>query len=205
MRIQLDDQENHALTSNPDTLSAVLLELTAQIQSQGRAIQSISLDGKEVSPESMTAAWGETPVTDIDTLKVTTASVHDLVVNALDEISEVIPELPTACHELAQILASDNPAECFAHFNQFLDIWSVLKERQQQVAGTLGADFGAIQLGTNTALEHNAKLDGYLTRARAHMEASQFAELADLLSHDLIELAEEEANLIAALRTAGQR
>lgn len=204
MRITLDEKENVALASNPDTIGAVLLDLTALLQSRGRAIQSVTLDGQDIAPEAMTPEWGTQPLADFESLEVATASITDLALATLDEIAAVIPELPTACHELAQILTGDTPSDGFGHFNQLLEIWEVLKEREHQVAGSLGLDLSTVTLGSETALEHDARLQGVLTRACAFMESSQFVELADLLSHDLIDMAEAESDLIESLRTAGQ-
>lgn len=200
MRIQLDDQEGLALISNPSTLAGALAEVTELVQAKGRAVQRIIINGENVAPEALTVELGTRPVSEIDTLELQTASLKELVAESLNEIAEVIPELPTACHELAQALVSDDPASCFAQFNQFLDIWEVLKERQEQAASSLGLSLEDISIGGSNAAAHNEKLDTMLTKARGFMEASSFPELSDLLSHDLVELAEAEADLIAALR-----
>ncbi|MFP6583206.1 MAG: hypothetical protein VCD00_11720 [Candidatus Hydrogenedentota bacterium] len=200
MRIRLDDQEGLGLISNPSTLAGALAEVTELVQAKGRAIQTIIINAENVAPEALTVELGSRPVSEIDSLELQTVSIKELVVESLDEIAEVIPELPTACHELAQVLVSDDPASCFAQFNQFLEIWEVLKERQAQAASSLELSLEELVFRGSNASAHNLKLDAMLKKARGFMEASSFPELSDLLSHDLVELAEAEADLIAALR-----
>lgn len=200
MQIRVDDTENFALKSNPSTLGAALIELTEYVQSQGRAMQTIAVDGVNLAPEELTVTLGNRSLSDIETVEVASASIEDLVTNTLDEIAGVIPELPAACHELAQVLASENPAACFAQFNQLLDIWEVLKERQGQVIATKGVLAEQVVFGKTNASVHNQALDALILKARGYMEASKFAELSDLLSHDLVAMAESEADLVNALR-----
>jgi hypothetical protein len=200
MKITLDNKSNFALASNPATLGDVLIELTQRTESQGRAIQVIILNGKDTSPEELTVEAGQTLVSEIGTLAIHTADMSELVMSSLDEISIVIPEMSVACHELAQILAGDNPASCFGQFNQFLDIWDVLKEREQQAITILKLDAGSMVANGQSVFDHNATLDGHLQNARKFMEASKFPELADLLSHDLAEAAEVEEDIIAQLK-----
>lgn len=200
MQITVDDETRFVLKSSPDTIGAVLLEITEHVQSKSRAIQVILLNGQDMSPESLTPEFGKTPVGEIQTLEVRTASMGDLVLNALEEISGVIPELPSACHELAQVLGGDDPSSCFGQFNQFLDIWEVLKERQQQVVNLLNVDIGTMPVGSASVSSHNAELDKLINHARKCMEASDFPGLSDLLSHDLANLAEAEEDIILLLK-----
>lgn len=200
MNVIIDDESQFLLKSNPATLADVLLEVTDFIHSSNRAIQIILLNGKNITPEELTLSFGQTSVADVESLEVRTAQVSELVTSSLDEVAEVIPELPVACHELAQILAGEDPASCFAQFNQFLDIWEILKERQGQVINLLEADVSAMQVGSQSVEAHNTKLAGLIKNARSFMEASDFVSLSDLLSHDLSALAEIEEEIIARLR-----
>lgn len=200
MLITVDDESHFVLKSNPATLGDVLIEVTEHIQSKNRAIQAILLDGKNIPPEELTPGFGKTRVSEVQTLEVHSAGLAELVASALEEIAEVLPELPVACHELAQILVGDDPASCFGHFNQFLDIWDVIKERQTQVVNLLNVDIDTLAVGGVAVSEHNARLNDRIQLARKYMESSDFPDLSDLLSHDLAEMAEVEEGIIELLK-----
>jgi hypothetical protein len=200
MQITVDDESGFVLKSNPVTLGEVLFEITGYIQSKDRAIQVIIMDGKNIPPEELTREIGETLVSAVGTLEVHSTGLTELVVDTLDEIAEVIPELPTACHELAQILVGEDPASCFGQFNQFPDIWEVLKDRQGQVISLLGIEIDTVAVDGIPVAEHDARLKDCIKNARKCMESSDFPGLSDILSHDLAELAEFEEGIIEVLR-----
>ncbi|HIA48565.1 MAG TPA: hypothetical protein EYN96_11505 [Candidatus Hydrogenedentes bacterium] len=201
MQITVDDESGFVLKSNLATVGDVLLEVTDHIQSKNRAIQAIIVDGKNIPPEELTQNFGKTPISEIDTVEVRSAGLAELVVSTLEEIAEVIPELPTDRYDLAQILAGDDPASCFAQFNQFLDIWEVLKDRQAQVIGLLNVEIETASVGGASIARHNAMLNDCIRNARKSMESSDFPGLSDLLSHELAEMAEVEEQIIEMLRT----
>ncbi len=201
MEISVDEEHSFVLKSAPQTLGDVLNEVTRYIQAKKRAIQVITLNDVDVPPEDLTPELGQTPISEVETLRVHTISVAELVMSALEEIADVIPELSSACHELAQILSSEDPASCFGQFNQFLDIWEVLKERQSQATNLMELNASDLALKKGSLSLHDATLDRLLGKARNCMETSDFPGLADLLSHDLSELAEVEEEIIELLKS----
>ena len=87
----------------------------------------------------------------------------------------------------------------FTDFNQLLEIWSVLKERQTQIADSLGIELAALELEGVTLSNHEKELLDKLNTARQAMETSDFAKLADLLAYDLSALAERESSIVELL------
>jgi hypothetical protein len=199
MKLTVDSDSNVNMVSNPTTLSDVLLDVTSMLGGGGRVIQSIVLNGTDIVPEALTPELGATAVTNIETLVIESADMRTLIRDALAEMGEVLPELPAACHSLAEVLQGDAPAEGFALFNQLLDIWEVVKERQLQAVHALAVEPESVQAGNSTLATHNALLDETLAKSRAMMEASDFASLGDLLSYDMNEMAQTEASITATL------
>lgn len=200
MQIIVDGQSDYALSGNPTTLADVLLELTTQFETRNRILFGIVLDDEEIPPEVLTPSLGLRQVSDITSLVITSASLDELVIESLDEISEVIAELPAACHEIAQALSSDNPASCFGYFNQFLELWETLKERQLQILSHLNLQAESIQVKTVSLEEHNVQLNTNILKARTLMESSSFDELSACISSDLTPMAERESVIITTLR-----
>ena len=201
MEITLDGKRQFLLQSDPGTIGAALIEINEYLQANGRALQNIIADGRDVPAEEITPAFGQTPVSDIRRLEIVSADIRSLVKESIAELAEVVPELPGACQELAQILAGDAPEQAFAGFNQLLEIWTVLKERQTQVANSLGIELAVLELEGASLSKHEEELSGVLNTARQAMEFSDFAKLANLLAYDLSTLAERESSIIQLLHS----
>lgn len=199
MEITVDGKRQFLLQSDPGTVGAALIEINEYLQANGRALQNIIADGRDLPAEKITPAFGQTPVSDIRRLEIVSADIRTLVKESIAELAEVVPELPVACQELAQILAGDAPEQAFAGFNQLLEIWSVLKERQTQVANSLGIELTVLELKGASLSKHEEELSAVLNTARQAMESSDFAKLADLLAYDLSTLAERESDIVQLL------
>ncbi len=199
MKLTVDNDSSIPLISNPSTLSDVLLDVTGMLGNDGRVIQSINLNGTDIAPEALTPELGATLVESIDSLSIESANMKTLIRDALLEMGEVLPELPAVCHSLSEVLQSDNPGEGFGQFNQLLDIWEVVKERQLQAVNVLALEQEAVQVGDTTLAAHNTLLDSTLAKSRNMMETSDFAGLGDLLSYDLNEMAQAESEITEKL------
>ena len=201
MEITLDGKKQFLLQSDPGTIGAALIEINEYLQANGRALQNIIADGRDVPAEEITSAFGQMPVSDVQRLEIVSADLRALVKESIAELAEVVPELPVACQELAQVLAGDAPEQAFAGFNQLLEIWTVLKERQTQVANSLGIELTVLELEGSSLSKHEEELSGVLDTARQAMESSDFAKLADLLAYDLSTLAERETSIVQLLHS----
>ncbi len=201
MEIKLDGKKHFLLQSDPGTVGAALIEINEYLEANGRALQSISVDGRDAPAEEITPAFGQVPVSDVTLLEIVSADVRALVIESIAELAEVVPELPVACQELAEVLAGDTPEQAFGGFNQLLHIWGVLKERQSQIADSLGIEMAVLELEGASLSKHEEELRGTLNTARAAMESSDFAKLADLLAYDLSPLAERETGIVQLLKS----
>ncbi len=200
MEIYLDGARQLTLQSNIATVGAALVELNAWLQRNGRALQRISIDGREIPAEDLTLDIGNIPAANVKRLDVASARVVDLVAEALQEVEEVLPEMPVACQTLAQILGGENPDEALDSLTQVLAIWAALVERRRQIADALALDLTALELSGRTLAERDLSLCETLARIKSARETRDFAALTDLIAYDLFEFAESEAETFALLR-----
>lgn len=204
MEITVDGKQHMLLHAKPATVGVALLEINDYLLANGRALQSIVADGRNVPPEEIAGAFSHTPISEINTLEIGTADFLELVAESVAELAEVVPELHVACQELAGILSGEAPHEGMPGIGQLLEIWTALKERKAEIVKSLGLDAGVLDVAGVSLLKHEQDLDGLLDTTRAAVEASDFVKLAELLAYDLSTFAEREADIIARLQSKVQ-
>jgi hypothetical protein len=200
MEVYLDGARQLTLQLGVSTVGAALVELNGWLQQNGRALQSVSIDGTNIPADQLTQEIGNLPASNVSRLDVASARVVDLVVEALDEAQGVLPEMPVACQTLAQILGGENPNEGIESLNQVLEIWTALRERRRQIAEALTLDFSSLSLSGRSLAERDLALTETLNRVYAARDQADFAALADLVAYDLFEFAEQELEVFGVLR-----
>jgi hypothetical protein len=143
---------------------------------------------------------GNLPADTVSRLDVSSARIADLVIEALDEVENVLPELPVACQTLAQILAGENAEEGIDSLEQIMGIWMALRERRRQIADALGFELGSLTHGGRSLDARDADLGELLGRIQAGREKKDYAGISDLFAYDLFEFAEQEPEVFALLR-----
>ena len=199
MDLVLDGQRDFSFQTDPTTLAAAIIEINDYLQAQGRALQAIVVNGEPVPPEELGQKVGQRSLDGVESLEIQSADMSDLVLETIEELREVLPELPVVCQTLAQVLRGDTPQDGFGQFNQLFDIWNIVSHRQDLIARTLGADFEQLTVNGRSAAVRSNQLADAQSAARAAMESSDLAALADLLAYDLASLAEEETELVDVL------
>lgn len=201
MEITVDGKRHMLLRTDVSTVGEVLVEINDYLQANARALQRIISDGRDIPAEDVPRVLGRTPVSDIKTLEIVSADLRELVQESIDELAEIVPELQVACQELAQVLSGKAPEQGFSAFNQLLQIWGALKERQVQIAISLELELAVQEVEGVVLAKHEEELWASLDTAKVAMENSDFAKLADLLAYDLSSLAERESSIIEMLRS----
>lgn len=200
MELRLDISESFTPSTNARTLPEVLVEISDFLEGRGRTLQGVMLDGQDIPPEQLTVVLRNKMVDDVKTLAIRSASIRELVLESIAEVVEVLPELPVACQQLSSVIAGDAPEEGFKPFNDLLDIWEVLEERQRQAGDMLGFGLGEIEVDGETVQKHRATVRDLIAQARAALEESKFIPLSQLLAYELSERAEREQPIMDALR-----
>lgn len=200
MQILVDGAPHPLLHAKPLNLSTVLAELDSAMEEKGRVIQSLEIDGKSVALEQIDEdLLGRSP-DDIRELRVETEDMRALVVRALDDLAEVISELPAACHSLASLLNSDDKEQALAKFPELSGIWIELMERQRQVLSVLGNPPKKFPPDKSLLVARHQIVSSKLLDASRLGVDRNFPALADVLTHELAVLAEDEALVVATLK-----
>jgi hypothetical protein len=200
MEIYLDGARQMTLQARVPTVGAALVELNAWLQQNGRALQRVSIDGKDVPAEALTREFGDLPAAQVARLDVTSARVLDLVGEALDEVENVLPEMSVACQTLAQIISGEEPEAGLEPLAQLLEVWTALRDRRRQIAGALKLELGALEVSGQALSVRELELDDVLGRVTAARAKKDYKALADLLAYNVFELAEQEIEVFALLR-----
>lgn len=169
------------------------------LREQGRALVALNINGEQVLPDTLHDHFAETPAADAS-IEVTTRPLRELVIEALDVLSQTLPELPEACRKLAQVFQSDTPQDGFEPFNELARIWEFVKEREEMAANALDVDFATLQIQGLPVSDHARELNSFLSEAAQALRDGDTILLGDLLEYELAPRAELEADLVAALR-----
>ncbi len=199
MDVIVDGKPNAALGAATDPLAAVIAA-SEELQGQGRAMVAVRLDGEAIEAERLADALRACSAEQSHRIEIDSENVAILAVEVLSEFEEVLPELPEACHQLAQVLQGSTPSEGYESLQQLLDIWMHVKDRQLLVARSLGLDLGNVEIKGVPFEKLHSELNAFLTEAAGALEAGDNVLLGDLLEYELAPRAEAEATIIRLLR-----
>jgi hypothetical protein len=200
LKLLLDIAESFDLPPDTVFLPQALVAVNAFLEARGRTLQAVIVDGRPIPPERLAAELRDKQVHEVSTLEVRSATAASLVIETIDEVAEVLPELPVACQQLSAVIAGEAPEEGFKPFNDLLEIWETLEVRQRQAGDLLGVGLGEIEVGGESVQRHRAAVRALLARARNALENSDFIGLSQLLAYELSDHAEREQDIMAALR-----
>jgi len=182
-----------------DTAFDIFLVLRDRLQSEGRAILVLAVNGERVPAEKVKEELGALPTASLHRVEVGTERLLTLVERSLREMHEVLPELAVACHKLAEVFHSQNPQEGFEPFEEFSMIWQHIKEREQMITHILDLSPHAVAVKDKTMAEHTEALKAVLTQALDAMGKNDCIVLGDLLAYELAPLAEQEVEIVEQL------
>lgn len=200
MRLNIDCDSGFAIHEETTSLSGALVEISEHLREQGRSILKIIVDGQDIPPEDLSVIIGDKSVGDVQAVEIQSEDNAKLAVESIREISEVLPELPAACQSLAEVFQTEPPEEGFEKFEEFAQIWTIIKLREEQIASSLRFDMDALRIEEKTLTECAGEVTDKLARAYELVEAADTAALSDLLAYELAPLAEREAEVIALLQ-----
>ena len=199
MRIIVDGDADFKGTADSTNVGAALTQVTNYLHGKRRAILAVIINGQNVSPDDIPTIFENVPTEEIQTVEVQSESIVALARESLDEIQEVLPELPVACHSLAEVLKDDATNETKEHFRQLLEIWNTIKQREQLILDSLEISEHELALKERTLSEWKGELEQYMVEARHAFEEGDFATLSDLLEYELAPRAEFETEIVEFL------
>lgn len=204
MDVIVDGERSFKFDTTPSSILSAVAEITESLREEGRAVVEVKADGQVLTPDNMVDVLKDKSLTDVGQLEVATKEVSVLVNDELDDLERVLPDLPQACHSLAEVFQSDNPEDGYEPFYQLAEIWETVKKRQMQIASALDLDLDQLEIeGEPVARMHEA-LNGHLDEAARALQTSDCVTLGDLLEYELAPIAEKEAKIVALLRSRAQ-
>lgn len=195
MKVIIDENTGYKLHKKADTVVQALGEIIEHLDSRGRALLSITVDGDPVSPDDLRAALGPRKIDATDTLEIRSEQIDVLVRQSLDEMAGVLPELAVACHTMAEVIGSAPLEETCAAFNELTVIWRAIKTRQRQIADGMKLDIDAMSIDDQSLAEWERGLLSTFDAGRKAFEKADAAALSELISYELAPRAEIEEKI----------
>lgn len=199
MEVIVDGAPANAPADAVDVMS-VLADISESLQKQGRAILSVSADGQSLAPAQTAEILSGKPLDAVRRLEIVSEKTSKLVADSLTELEAVIPDLATACHELAAVFHGTQPRSGYEPFHQLANIWSHVKGRQELIAHTLGIALDSLALDGKTVGAWHTELNGFLSEAASAIESGDTILLGDLLEYEFAPRAETEVRITGLLR-----
>lgn len=204
MDVIVDGSRDFRLQGEPEDALAAIAAISVYLQDKGRAIMVIKADGVNVAPDKLVDMLQGKPLAEIGSLEVESADVAGLVDGSLKELTDTLPELPKACHELASIFQGNSPEEGFEPFHKLADIWANVKTRELMVANALNLNLEELRVNGESVTALHEELNIYLQEAVVALESGDLVLLGDLLEYELAPRAEVEPQIVALLRERSQ-
>lgn len=201
MEVIVDGDRNAELQVEHDTVGSLLSEIDDSLRRRGRAMLKIAVDGEDIPPDGLMEALGERSLDDIQSIEVESEDLVALAQSSLREMEEVLPELSSVCHSLAEVFHSDSAEEGFEKLVQLAEIWQAVKVRQIDVVSALELDLESLKLDGVSLVECFEETSQYLGKALDALEARDCVLLGDLLEYELAPRAEIEAKIVALLQS----
>lgn len=201
MDVIVDGDRNFKLEGEPQDVLSAIAAIDKFLHERGRAILSVTADGERMGTPDSVHTIGKKPISEVGALEVVSGDVKAMVEESLEELDRVLPELPVACHSLAEIFQSSSPSEGYAPFEKLAEIWSHIKTRQMQVAKALQVSLDTLELDGKTLADIHRELNEYLEEAAAALKSGDCVLLGDLLEYELAPRAELEQKIVPLLQS----
>ena len=202
MNIIIDGGREFRPAEAPDNIITAIIQVEEHLRAQGRGILRLKINGVDIAPDELDENIDDSAPLESKVIEVQTEALGVLAKQTIDEMREVLPELATVCHQLAEVFQGGSPEEGFDEFNLLAEIWQKLKEGQEQIAHAIGVDLGAIDIGGRRLSDHHAELNKFLMESVDALEARDCVLLGDLLEYELAPRAEFEVNILDVLRSS---
>ncbi len=169
------------------------------LRAEGRAIVDICVDGERIGPEDLETRLGDKAAAAPGSITIASEALNTLTRGAISSLRDVLPELPKACRTLAAIFQGESPESGFESFSHVFDIWSQIKQRQQEIASALGASPDTIYMDGGAVADINEDLNRAVVDAYEALKAKDWVLLGDHLEYELAPRAEREQAIVNRL------
>lgn len=198
------DQEPIVLAEGPSDVLDALAAASESLRENGRAVLAVQVDGEAIPPDQVRERLRGMPVSEAGVLAITSEEIFVLVDDCLEELEELLPELPKVCHNLAEEFQGEWPEAGYEPFHQFARIWQTIKEREIMVTSALDLDLDALGVRGAPIAQMHRELNKILDEAADALKTGDCVLLGDLLEYELAPRAEAEIEIVALLRESAE-
>lgn len=200
MDVIVDGKRNVEVQGEPGDVLSVLTAATDFLHAQGRAMVSVTVDGKSLMPDQIIDELQGLDVSRVKVLEIGSEDKVIMVNNCVAELEISLPELSVACHSLAEVFYSEAPEEGFEPFQELANLWGHIKHRQILITNALGLNQQDIVVNGISLAEIQLDLNSFLEEAAQALKDGDCVLLGDLLEYELAPRAEQEASIVAVLK-----
>lgn len=205
MDVIVDGERNFEFTGEPESVLSVVAAAIEFLRERNRAIIAVTIDGQDVPADDLITALEGRTLDSVAALEVQSADVHALVNECLSSLEQALPDLPAACHSLAEVFQGEAPDEGYEPFQKLAEIWSHVKARETQIVHALDLDLEQIDVAGTPMKRIHEELNEFLHEAAEALQTNDTVLLGDLLEYELAPRAELEAQIVALLRAEAEK
>lgn len=166
------------------TFASLFADLRSQLGSQGRALVSVQLDGKEISRSRQDQLADQVPA-DSARLEIVTADPIQLSLTTLEGLSEQLPDVERLHQRCAELVIAGNYKEALKQLDECFSCWVVLVESVKDSGELLHLEFRKIPVGNATAADLILKVRDALIRFKAAFDGRDVVRIGDISQYEL--------------------
>jgi hypothetical protein len=196
----LVDGIDHPLSFEPGmSVGTVLERVDADLAARERMIVSVSVDGREVSPEQLGEEFARS-IDGVQTVRVRSEQTAALADRDLSAIEECIPELSQTVRDVAALFQEGKTDEGLDGCKRAAERWIEVVWSERRVADALQLNLDEFDVDDKPISTHHAELNQFLQDALRAMERDDYVLLGDLFEHELAPRLDTELRIVNALR-----
>ena len=200
MEVTVDGKRDFVPAGSKDSILSVLGEISDRLRRENRAIMGVRIDGRDLSPASLSDEVTGLCIEDVQLLEVMSDDLKGMVLSALRDLEENLPELPLACSNLAAVFHGEHPEEGYEPFQNLAEIWTFVKKQQLLVSNAIGLSMDDLALEGVSLERMHEDLNGVLEEAAQALKDNDCVLLGDLLEYELAPRAEKETDIVTLMR-----
>lgn len=205
MKIYEDGREVAVEFKAEDTLEKIIAMLDHKADSENKIVSSIVVDDVVMSGENENTLNAKL-ARDIQKLEIAIEAESVLVLRALNESAEYLPQLAQGLDDISLLFQAGNRNEAFDKFTQCLSGWIQIIQLFRSLEKIRNLDYTEIKLSDGTSVkDNNSKLLELLEETKVAMENDDIVALSDLIEYELSPVAQKQTEVVSGIIAAVEK
>ena len=183
---------------NEKTLGDLIGSLLILTNQANKIITHITIDGETLALDQKDQ-YKDRLLEDVQKLELSLEEKLDLVLFALSEARNLLPQFTANLSEVAELLMGGQKHKAMNIFGNALLTWKSVINYLKTVGISYRLDFSTIRFDDKTIEEKNIDLLKILHEIKAAMEREDIVTLGDLIEYELIPRIDEQTQVIDKL------